>query len=108
MQNLSWDVEDTFFGALLGAYLGTFADSLSVINVILLILFFILFPAVLRKYSSSDIVIALNLGIVFWIILFTFNLYKQGIIIPEKGYVLIIIFLGWLVSKNLNFANRHV
>lgn len=106
MKIFSWEIEDTFFGAILGAFLGTFIDSLPITSILMLVCFFILFPVILRKtyiYPKYALVIA-NLFHVLWIILFVYDLHEKKIISLEKGAVLIIIFIGWIISKNLRLV----
>lgn len=38
-----WQVEDTIFGAILGAFLGTFIAALPTFHIILLVFFYLLF-----------------------------------------------------------------
>jgi hypothetical protein len=97
-----WQVEDTIFGAILGAFLGTFIAALPTVHIILLVFFFILFPAILKKAESLSHLALLLAGLVslLWIILFVFDLQSQTLIAWDKGIVMIIIFLGWLIAKS--------
>ncbi|MDQ2694338.1 MAG: hypothetical protein M3Z21_02975 [Pseudomonadota bacterium] len=102
MNIVHWQVEDTFFGAILGAFLGTFFGNLSILDITFVIIFFILFPAVLRKAEKLSIhaLVLASFCSLLWIVLFVYDLYRQSTISVEKGIALIIIFLGWMISTN--------
>jgi len=108
MENSAWQIEDTFFGALLGAFLGTFIDSLSLWDVILLIGFSALFPALFRKYSTvikSSNVLSVSVGL--WIGLFAFNLYSQKILSDDKALVLVVLLVVWFISKIFSSTSKQ-
>lgn len=96
----SWQVEDTFFGAILGAILGTFIDKLPIQYVTIIIFYFVLFPMTLRKAEAVSRY-ALIIAVVFhtiWISLLVYDLDAQSIITIGNGLVFVVIFLGWLIS----------
>lgn len=95
-----WEVEDTFFGAILGAFIGTFMDKLPALYVTLIIFFIILFPMSMRKAEyiskyASVLIIVFN---IIWMSLFVYDLNTNSIMSLDKGLILVLIFLGWLVS----------
>lgn len=108
MKLIEWEIEDTFFGAFLGALLGILVDKLPLIHIVLLISFFVLLPSILRKADqySKHVLVAANVGSIIWIILFIVELNNKDIEIFEEGGVILgIIFTGWLISKNIKFAS---
>lgn len=95
-----WEVEDTFFGAILGAFIGTFIDKLPALYVVLIIFFIVLFPMSMRKAEfisryASILVMIVN---IIWMFLFVYDLNANAIMTLDKGFILVLIFLGWLVS----------
>lgn len=98
-----WEVEDTFFGAILGAILGVFIDILPIHYITLIIFFFLLFPMALRKAESisRSIVIFVIIVTTLWISLLVYDLNVQSIIDLDKGLVFVVIFLGWLLSLSI-------
>lgn len=96
----NWGVEDTFFGAILGAVLGVFVDKIPIQYITLIIFFFILFPKVLKKsesFSKYSLGASVMLSII-WMLLLTYDLVTQGIISFEESLLFLMIFAGWLVS----------
>lgn len=95
-----WEVEDTFFGAILGAFVGTIIDRLTAEYLVLIIFFIVLFPMTMRKAEqisryASILVIIIN---IIWMSLFVYALNDTAIMTLDKGFILLLIFLGWLVS----------
>jgi hypothetical protein len=71
-----WEVEDTFFGAILGAMLGILIDRLPIHYVTVIVFFFVIFPMTLRKAESISRY-ALTSAIVcnvLWIALLVYDL----------------------------------
>ena len=103
-----WEVEDTFFGAILGATLGVFIDKLPIHYITLIVFFFILFPRLLRKaetLSRYSLVAAVTVSII-WMLLLVYDLDVQRIISFEKSSVFLVIFFGWLMSLSIRLVSR--
>jgi hypothetical protein len=95
-----WEVEDTFFGAILGAFVGTIIDILPAEYLVLIIFFIMLFPMSMRKaeqISRHALLLVMILNIL-WMWLFVYALNDSAIMTLDKGFILLLIFLGWLVS----------
>jgi TRAP-type C4-dicarboxylate transport system permease small subunit len=95
-----WDVEDAFFGALLGAFMGTLIDKLSLTHTILFIFFVILFPLSIRKalaISNHVFVLVIILSIL-WMSIYVYELSSSLITNLDKGITLLVLFIGWLIS----------
>lgn len=95
-----WDIEDTFFGAILGAFIGTLIDKLPFTHVILLVLFMVLFPMALRKANSIS-KHAFTLSVIcsiLWMCIYVYELNVSMVASLDKGMILLIIFIGWLAS----------
>jgi len=103
MLSSKWEVEDTFFGAILGAILGIFIDKLPIHYVTLIIFFFVLFPMTLRKAESISRYVVTSVIVInaLWIALLVYDLNAQSIIALDKGLVFVVIFLGWLLSLSI-------
>jgi hypothetical protein len=97
---LKWEVEDTFFGAILGAFLGTFIQQVPSAHVALLVLFFVVFPLVLRKAEriSPKAVIFSCVAAIAWIVGFAFDLMQQGIFHDAEAFTVAVIFSGWMLT----------
>ena len=97
---IKWEVEDTFFGAILGAFLGTFIQNLPREHIFLVILFFVLFPPVLRKAESISVsaVLIYCIGSVLWILIFASDLVGKNIITFDQGFAIVAIFSGWTLT----------
>lgn len=103
-----WEVEDTFFGAILGAILGVFVDKLPIQYTTLMVFFFILFPMLLRKaeaLSRYSLVTAITISTI-WMLLLVYDLNSQSIIPFEKSSVFLVIFFGWLMSLSIRIVSR--
>lgn len=103
-----WEVEDTFFGAILGATLGVMIDQLPVHYIALIVFFFILFPRLLRKaemLSIHSLAAAITISTI-WMLLFVYDLDIQNIISFEKSSVFLVIFFGWLTSLSTRLVSR--
>lgn len=104
----SWQLEDTFFGAILGAVLGIFIDKLPIWYIAIMILYFIIFPLTLRKAEAHSknaytiVIIALST----WITFLVFDLHNQNIIPMSKGLVFVVIVLGWIASLTLRSQGK--
>lgn len=97
---LKWEVEDTFFGAILGAFLGTFIQKVPLEYVLLLVLFFIVFPLVLRKAEAINpkaVIFSCVAGI-GWLLVFSFDLIHQGVFKEAEAFTVVLIFAGWMLT----------
>jgi len=95
-----WDVEDAFFGAILGAFIGTLIDKIPLTHIIPFIFFIALFPIALRKaesISKYSFVLAIIFSII-WMSIYVYELGEVKVATYSKGMILLIIFIGWLSS----------
>lgn len=95
-----WDVEDAFFGAILGAFIGTLIDKLPFAYIVVFIFFIALFPIALRKsgkISKFTFVLTIILSII-WMVVYVYELSEIDVVDLDKGMILLTIFIGWLAS----------
>lgn len=99
---LKWEVEDTFFGAILGAFLGTFIQQVPIAHVGLLVIFFVVFPLVLRKAEKigPKAIILACLAAIAWIVGFAFELIQQGVFHDAEAFTVGVIFSGWMLTAS--------
>lgn len=86
MKTSFWGIEDTFFGAILGAFIGIFIKDLLLGHAILIILFIVLFPLTLRKaekIAKNALILALLINIL-WIVGFTYELHSSSVMELDK------------------------
>ena len=108
-QNSFFSIEDTFFGAILGAILGVFVERLSWEYVALLIGFFVVFPLILRRVERisrrfQTLIFLLGFG---WMSVLMLDLNFQSLIpFFNNGLIFLGIFLGWLVSLFTRLAAK--
>lgn len=106
----AWQIEDTFFGAILGAFFGIFIEDLSVTHVILAIVFFGFFPRMLSKaeafHKSGSF--PLLIGCIAWVVVFAYDLLGQTVINAQQSYTLILIFVGWMLSKWIQISGEEI
>lgn len=98
-----WDVEDNFFGAIVGAFIGILIDKLLLEDVILIMLYIVLFPMTLRRASQMSkyaFITAIILSIL-WMMIYVYKLSQGNVVELEKGLMLVVIFIGWLVSISM-------
>lgn len=95
-----WQPDDTLFGAILGVFLGSFVGQLSMPYIVLVVIFFVLFPAIIRKSEEISLISAVlaSFCTIFWLILFVYHLDQQAILSLKNGIALVLIVLGWAVS----------
>jgi hypothetical protein len=74
----------------------------------LIVVFFILFPAIIRKAEGISLIGAIlaSIGTIFWLVLFVYHLHQQAVLTLENGLTLVLIVLGWAASTILRAVQR--
>ena len=98
-----WNMEDAFFGAILGVVLGDLWKNLSLEYIFIIIAFFVLFPMTLRRsekqLGKTGILAAMLVGILWVVLLIIFLDSKSIVLLEEGGLRFMVVFLGWQVSR---------
>lgn len=96
------NIEDVLFGAILGAYLGTFVNVLTELYVLVIVAFFVLFPFFLRRFEvgTKYALVAFSLISVIVLVLMLRYFQRSNLLTDIQSTAFLIIFVGWLVSIN--------
>lgn len=97
------NISETFFGAILGAWLGLTIEGLGIYHSVfisLIVAFFIILPWVLMKVErlETPYVILALIWAFSWPLLFFWQLHIENVVQFETGIGFLIIFFGWILS----------
>lgn len=97
------NIEDVLFSAIIGAYLSTFIDKLDYYYILVLIIFFVMFPFSLKyfEHKSKYLLVTITLIGLLVLTIFTYHLVNINVIDNKNFINFIVVFLGWVISINM-------